>query len=107
MCSLTPIGCKPTVRKTPACVLNLGVFLFCLAPALQAAQMTILVRGGATGWQVMQAEKITFNQKEKLREGSGPAGDLKQDSYKSLRQVEIAQAGLLRVHAGGYLVVRV
>jgi hypothetical protein len=85
---------------------SLVLALICGALPIQAAQVIIVLRPGGTGWQVVEAEKITFNQKEKLRIGSSQSLDLRPDAYKKLPPMEILRAGTLRRHAGGYLVRR-
>jgi hypothetical protein len=85
---------------------SLVLALICGAVPIHAAQVIIVLRPGGTGWQVVEADKITFNQKEKLRTGSSPSLDLRPDAYKKLPQVDIVRAGTLRRHAGGYLVRR-
>jgi hypothetical protein len=85
---------------------SLVLALICGAIPIHAAQVIIVVRPGGTGWQVVEAERITLNQKEKLRTGSSQSLDLGPDAYKKLPQVEIVRAGTLRRHAGGYLVRR-
>src|ERR1019366_5081987 len=85
---------------------SLVLALICGAVPIHAAQVIIVLRPGGTGWQVVEADKITFNQKEKLRTGSSQSLDLRPDAYKKLPQVDIVRAGTLRRHAGGYLVRR-
>src|ERR1035441_5194081 len=85
---------------------SLVLALICGAIPIHAAQVIIVVRPGGTGWQVVEAEKVTFNQREKLRTASSQSLDLRPDAYKKLPQVEIVRAGTLRRHAGGYLVRR-
>jgi len=86
---------------------SLALALICGAIPIHAAQVIIVLRPGGTGWQVVEAEKIAFNQKEKLRTGSSQSLDLRPDDYKKLLPVDIVRAGTLRRHAGGYLVRRV
>jgi hypothetical protein len=85
---------------------SLVLALMCGAIPIHAAQAIIVLRPGGTGWQVVEAEKIAFNQKEKLRSGTSQSLDLLPDAYKKLPAVEIVRAGTLRRHAGGYLVRR-
>src|ERR1019366_1480313 len=85
---------------------SLVLALICGAIPIHAAQVIIVLRPGGTGWQVVEADKITFNQREKLRTASSQSLDLRPDAYKKLPQVEIVRAGTLRRHAGGYLVRR-
>ena len=75
--------------------------LICGAIPIHAAQAIIVLRPGGTGWQVVEADKITFNQKEKLRTGSSQSPELGPDVYKKFPQVDIVRAGTLRRHAGG------
>jgi hypothetical protein len=93
--------------RTFTCASKCLLALVCIAPSIQAAQVTIVLRRGGSSWQLLQAEKITFNQKDKLRVGSSKQLELRPDAYKALHPVEILQAGVLRRHAGGYLVRRV
>src|ERR1035438_8535508 len=85
---------------------SLVLALICGAIPIHAAQVIIVLRPGGTGWQIVEADKIAFNQKEKLRSGTSQSLDLSPDAYKKLPQVEIVRAGTLRRHAGGYLVRR-
>src|ERR1039457_726719 len=92
--------------RSPAGRGSLVLALICGAMPIHAAQVIIVLRPGGTGWQVVAAEKIAFNQKEKLRSGTSQSLDLLPDAYKKLPAVEIVRAGTLRRHAGGYLVRR-
>ena len=85
---------------------SLVLALICGAIPIRAAQVIIVLRPGGTGWQVVEAEKVTFNQREKLRTASSQSLDLRPDVYKKMPQLEIVRAGTLRRHAGGYLVRR-
>jgi len=85
---------------------SLVLALVYAALPIHAAQVIIVLRPGGTGWQVVEAEKITFNQKEKLRTGSSQTLEFRQDAYKKFPQVEIVKSGTLRRHVGGYLVRR-
>ena len=85
---------------------RLVLALICGVLPIHAAQVIVVLRPGGTGWQVVEAERITFNQKEKLRIGSSQSLDLRPDAYKKLAAMEILRAGMLRRHAGGYLVRR-
>lgn len=82
-----------------------GALLLAVLP-IHAAQVIVILRPGGTGWQVVEAEKITFYQKDKVRVASGPQLEFSPDAYKKFGLLEILGAGTLRKHAGGYLVRR-
>lgn len=92
--------------QSSACGAGLVLALLVAALPIRAAQVFIVLRPGGTGWKIVEAEKITFNQKDKLRAGSGQTIELRPEEYKKLPQLEILRAGILRRHAGGYLVRR-
>jgi hypothetical protein len=77
--------------------------LGCAAVAAGAAPFVVVLRSGGASWQVVEAEKITFNGKDKLRAGVSKKLDLSPDDYKRLQAQPIAGMGALRIHAGGYL----
>ena len=73
------------------------------AGAAGAAPFVVVLRAGGSSWQVLEAEKLTFNGKDKLRAGLSKKLDLSADDYKRLQDLPIAGMGTLRMHAGGYL----
>lgn len=79
--------------------------LGCAAVAAGAAPFVVVLRSG-TSWQVVEAEKIAFNGKDKLRSGVSKKLDLSPDEYKRLAAQPIASLGTLRIHGGGYLLRR-
>jgi tetratricopeptide (TPR) repeat protein len=81
-----------------------GLTLGCAAIAASAAQFVVVLKPGGASWQVLEAEKITFDGKDKLRSGSSKKLDLSPDEYKRLQAQPIPLAGTVRMHAGGYLV---
>src|SRR5580700_477553 len=70
----------------------------------RAAQVVLVLRTGADSWQALEAEKIAINSKTKLRSGAAGAREVQPAEYKKLPAEEILRAGILRMHAGGYLV---
>ena len=72
----------------------------------EAAQFVLVLRPGGTSWQVQEVERITFNGKDKLRTASSKKLELRGDEYKKLTAQAILGAGIIRRHAGGYLVVK-
>ena len=87
---------------------SLVLALICGAIPIHAAQVIIVVRPGGTGWQVVEAERITFNQKETLRIGPSQPLEFSRAAYNKFPNKEkIVGVGTLRRHAGGYLVRRV
>ncbi|MCX6622546.1 MAG: hypothetical protein NTY38_16055 [Acidobacteria bacterium] len=83
---------------------RLLLVLACPLPIANAAQFILLLHGSADSWQVQEAEKITINSKDRLRLGATGKTSLSANDYKSLQATPIARAGMLRRHAGGYLV---
>src|ERR1700690_2587734 len=74
------------------------------AGAGSAAQWILVLRPSGTSWQIQEAERLTFNQKDKLRVGSADMGDFPAEQYKRLRPVPAGAVGMIRRHAGGFLV---
>jgi hypothetical protein len=67
-----------------------------------AAPFVVVLKSGST-WQVVEAEKVTFNGKDKLRAGVSKKLDLSPDDYKRLQDLPLEGMGALRMHAAGYL----
>ncbi len=84
---------------------SLAIVLSCPA-VTQAAQFVLILRPGGTSWEVQEAEKITLNDKDKLRAGSSQKSELRGDEYKKLAVLPISRLNPIRRHAGGYFVVR-
>jgi len=84
---------------------RLGVFGLALVwtAAAAAAPFVVILRSGGS-WQVLEAEKITVNGKDKVRSGVLKKLELTPDDYKRLQDQPLASAGVLRAHASGYLV---
>jgi len=80
----------------------LTVALLAAVLPARATQWILVLHPGGTDWQIQEAEKITFNGKDKLRAGSAQNLNLPADQYKKLPATPIA--GMLRINAGGYLV---
>ncbi len=78
----------------------LGLALGCAAAG--AAPFVVVLRSGSS-WQVVEAEKVTFNGKDKLRAGASNKLDLSPDDYKRLQDLPVEGMGALRMHAAGYL----
>jgi hypothetical protein len=78
----------------------------CTAVVSEAAQVVLVLRSQGTSWQFQEAEAITINGKDNLRSGWSQSLQLSADQYKRLPQSKILGAGLLRKHAGGYLVTK-
>jgi hypothetical protein len=72
----------------------------------EAAQAVLVLRPGGASWQVQEAEKVTVNDRDKLRIASSKKLELRGDEYKKLTSQMILRAGLIRRHADGYFVVK-
>jgi hypothetical protein len=94
------------MRRLAFWVAVCGLTLGGAAVTAGAAQFVVVLRPGGTSWQVVEAEKITFNGKDRLRYGASKKLDLGPDDYKRLPADPIVLSGTVRMHAGGYLVRR-
>jgi hypothetical protein len=72
----------------------------------EAAQVVLILRPGGTSWQAQEAEKITFNDKDKLRTGSSQKTELRGEEYKKLPVQAVLRGSAVLRHAGGYFVVK-
>jgi hypothetical protein len=79
-----------------------GLALGCAVAAAGAAPFVVVLKSGGV-WQVVEAEKIAFNGKDKLRAGLSKKLEIGPDDYKRLQDLPIAGMGTLRMHLGGYL----
>jgi hypothetical protein len=78
---------------------SLVLALICGAIPIRAAKVIIVVRPGGTGWQVVEAEKITFNQKETLRIGPSQPLEFSRAAYNRFPNKEkTVGVGTLRRH---------
>ncbi|MDR3718714.1 MAG: hypothetical protein P4K98_07920 [Bryobacteraceae bacterium] len=74
---------------------------------VEAAQVVLILRPDSGSWQIREAEKITVNDKDKVRTGSTQKLELRADEYKKLPLVPILRGGaIIRRHAGGYFVFK-
>jgi hypothetical protein len=82
-----------------------GLFLvFCFpAASVSVAQWTLVSRSGGTSWQIQEVARVTFNQRDRLRIGPDMR-DFEAKQYKKLRPVMANTVGIIRRHAGGFLV---
>jgi hypothetical protein len=94
------------MRRLAFWVAVCGLTLGGAAVTAGAAQFVVVLRPGGTSWKVVEAEKITFNGKDRLRYGASKKLDLGPDDYKRLPADPIVLSGTVRMHAGGYLVRR-
>lgn len=92
------------MKVTSLHVIGFVLLLSCQTAIVHAAQAVLVLRRGNGSWQIEDAEKITFNNKDKLRVGSGKSRDLGPDEYRKMSSELILRAGLLRAHSGGFLV---
>ena len=82
---------------------RLGVLGLALGSAAAVAAPFVVVLRSGSSWQVVEAEKVAFNGKDKLRAGVSKKLDLSPDDYKKLQGLPIEGMGALRMHAAGYL----
>ena len=75
-----------------------------VAAAVPVSHVILILHQADGSWQIQDADRIMFNQKEKLRVGVANKSDVHPDEYKKFELVQIPQAGVMRRHAGGYLV---
>jgi hypothetical protein len=74
------------------------------AVTCQAGKLVVILHRGGTVWQVQDAEKVTINTKNKIRQGSAGKLQVSNETYKQMAPLVIGAAAL-RVHRDGYLAV--
>ena len=79
--------------------------LVCAAAGTASAGKYVVVLHNAAGWQLHSAEKISINGKIKIRRAPDAKPEIAAEVYQRLTP-EMLGAAPLRVHRGGYLVVR-
>jgi hypothetical protein len=82
------------------------VLAFSCPVVAEAAQVVLILRPGGTSWQAQEAERITFNDKDKLRTGSSQKTELRGEEYKKLPVQAVLRGSAVLRHAGGYFVVK-
>jgi hypothetical protein len=85
---------------------GLAVLLSCSMAMGSAAPLVLIVRPGGNSWAFYEAEKVNVNQHDRLRSGFVTKTALLPDDYKKFPAEPILRIGLMRWHAGGYLVRR-
>ena len=88
-------------------IFRVGTLLVALSFSVSitsAAQLVLIIRSGGNSWAFQEAEKITVNDKDKLRSGSAQKLKLLADEYKKLPAGQILRLGVLRRNAEGYMV---
>ncbi len=78
---------------------------FTLANHLFAGRLVVILRSGASGWQLQDAEKVQVNGKQKIRLGTGAMTSVNGEEYKRLAAEPIGTTPL-RIHSKGYLLYR-
>jgi hypothetical protein len=74
------------------------------ASAGGATQFVLVLRSGGGEWRIEEVEKVSFNNKDKLRVGSAKTPDLKAEEYKRLPAQPMLHAEPMRRDAAGRLV---
>ena len=77
--------------------------LLASAAVLPAAQFVLVLHSSDGSWRVQDAEKISFNQEEKLRVGVADKPDVRPEEYKNYKRLDPKQdlqAGVVRKVAG-------
>jgi len=91
--------------KTPVIRFGgLSVLFACSLAVGDAAQLVLITRPGGNSWAFQEAEKVTVNDKDRVRTGSARNLNLRADDYKRLPAEQMLRVGTLRRHADGYLV---
>lgn len=96
---------EPKLRWNLRFGLTAVSLLASLSPVCRAAQFYVLTQQSGR-FQILEAEKITLNGKEKVRVGNGKESQLRPEEYKRSQAVEFARLGVIRRHPNGYLVRR-
>jgi hypothetical protein len=78
---------------------------FPLANNAFAGRLVVILRSGASGWQLQDAEKVLVNGKQKIRLGTGGITSVDGEEYKHFAAEPIGNT-ILRIHNKGYLLYR-
>jgi len=81
----------------------LGSLLLSGALSAGAAQLVVISHSDGGAWTFQEVERLTVNGKDKLRLGSSSKLNPSADEYKKLPSDQVLRVGVLRRHAGGYL----
>jgi hypothetical protein len=72
--------------------------------ATPVAHAILILHPADGSWRIQEADRIVFNGKDKLRAAAANASNVRPDEYKKFEPITILQAGVIRKHAGGFLV---
>ena len=82
----------------------LALLMLGVSRAAPVSHVILILHQADGSWQIQDADRIMFNQKEKLRVGVANKSDVHPDEYKKFEALQIPQGGVMRRHAGGFLV---